>query len=346
MSFPGIRIHRILLLFLALQQKLGESCVRHPQQKHQQDKQQQQQQYVHHYRYLPTLLASSSSGSTSIDFAMSPTSEEARKILRDHLGLSLEQYQQLAALAVLVVDWNSRINLVSRKDCTADVVFGRHILPSLAPCGMKQDGVFPADVSNYQVVDVGTGGGFPGLPLAIAYPDSNFLLVDSVGKKLAAVQDMADKLGLTNVKTHNGRAEVLQAKFDLCVGRSVAAIPTYCFWIQKLLKKDTGKLLYMIGGEIEEKVLKQAELDRDIDALLQCPGASDKRVLVFPQMAVKAIAAASGEKIKVPMPSSSITKRNSSKSKQSKGEWSRCDPSTPKQRGYDNFKRFDSLSKE
>lgn len=307
-----------------------------------------------------------------MEFAMNPTGETARQIIRDQLGLSLEQHQQLAALAVLVVDWNSRINLISRRDCTTDVVFGRHILPSLAPCGMKEtQRVFPLPVdsgnddnkkvTSFQVVDVGTGGGFPGLPLAIAYPQCSFLLVDSVGKKLAAVQDMANQLGLTNVKTHHGRAEVLSSqKFDLCVGRSVAAIPTYCFWIQNLLKKDTGKLVYIIGGEIEEEILQQVESDQPIDDLLQYPGVSDKRVLVFPQAQVRNIAAASGEKIHqgISLGSSTTGKRamragnqsskaNTPKPKSSKGQWTRRDPTTtPKQRGYENFKRFDSLSKE
>jgi len=276
---------------------------------------------------------------------MNPTSDEARQIVRDRLGLSLSQFQQLAALAVLVVDWNDKINLVSRKDCTTDVIFGRHILPSLAACSTKM--IQP----KMQIVDVGTGGGFPGLPLAIAYPECDFLLVDSVGKKLTAVQDMANQLGLKNVQTYHGRAEVLRNqhyKYDLCVGRSVAAIPTYCFWIQNLLKKETGKLIYMIGGDIEEKVLSQTEFDEDIDQLLEFPGVSDKRVLIFPHQAVVSIAAASGEKIRVPDPTTVMRRKSSSaKSKPAKGEWKKRDrttSTTPKSRGYENFQRFDSLN--
>ena len=264
----------------------------------------------------------------------------------------MSQFKQLAALAVLVVDWNDKINLISRKDCTPDVVFGRHILPSLAAC---QTGILQQE--KMQIVDVGTGGGFPGLPLAIAYPNCEFLLVDSVGKKLTAVQDMAAQLGLTNVQTHHGRAELLQSqKYDLCVGRSVAAIPTYCFWIHKLLKKGSGKLLYMIGGDIDERIMRQAEMDKEIDELLQCPGVSDKRVLVFPQAAVASIAAASGEKIRVQDPNA-ITRKNrnnnnnnnnnnKTNSKPVKGEWKKRDRTAPKPRGYENFKRFDSLTPE
>ncbi|CAJ1953435.1 unnamed protein product [Cylindrotheca closterium] len=278
-------------------------------------------------------------GSTSLDFAMDPTGDEAKSIM-NHLSLSSEQHQQLAKLAVLVTDWNTRINLISRKDCSKEVVFGRHIIPSLAPKGMNEEDVIIK--SQQRVVDVGTGGGFPGLPLAIAYPDVDFLLVDSVGKKLVAVEDMADKLGLTNVKIHHGRAEQLMEKFDVCVGRSVAAIPTYCFWINNLLERN-GHLLYMIGGDIDQELLDQAIIDTDIDDLLESSGASDKRILVFPEETVKKIAKASGEKPKVPRKTKPTlgTKRK----KRAKGEWAKkADPTVPKQRGYENFKRYDNLA--
>lgn len=181
-------------------------------------------------------------------------------------------------------------------------------------------------------------------PLAIAYPNVDFLLVDSVGKKLGAVQDMADTLGLTNVKIHHGRAELVQEKFDVCVGRSVAAIPTYCYWIQDLLKKDTGRLLYMIGGDIEQELLDDAIIDTDIDELLDCPNASDKRVLVFSQTSVKKIAAASGEKPRVTNQRRTSSSKSKKKRKPAKGEWTKRDNSEKKQRGYENFKRYDNLN--
>lgn len=181
-------------------------------------------------------------------------------------------------------------------------------------------------------------------PLAIAYPNVDFLLVDSVGKKLGAVQDMADTLGLTNVKIHHGRAELVQEKFDVCVGRSVAAIPTYCYWIQDLLKKDTGRLLYMIGGDIEQELLDDAIIDTDIDKLLDCPNASDKRVLVFSQTSVKKIAAASGEKPRVTNQRRTSSAKGKKKRKPAKGEWTKRDNSEKKQRGYENFKRYDNLN--
>eukprot|EP00980_Cylindrotheca_fusiformis_P001984 scaffold443_cov125-Cylindrotheca_fusiformis.AAC.33 len=296
-----------------------------------------------HGNLQPVLQSTSSTidsenGSTSIDFAMDPLSQKAKDIM-NHLGLSVEQHQQLAKLAILVTDWNTRLNLISRRDCSKEVVFGRHIVPSLAPFGLKEKDFVLED--RQRVVDVGTGGGFPGLPLAIAYPNVDFLLVDSVGKKLGAVQEMADTLGLTNVKVHHGRAELLREKFDVCVGRSVAAIPKYCYWVHHLLEKD-GHLQYIIGGEIDKGLLDQAVIDCDVDELLNCPEVSDKRVLVFRQASVKKIAKASGEKPRVPKagkPSLGKPKR-----KKSKGEWTKRDPTQPKQRGYENFKRYDSLS--
>ena len=302
------------------------------------------------------------SSSSSLNFALSPTSEEAKRIVREKLGLSSEQYQQLAKLAVLVDDWNTKINLISRRDCSKDVVFGRHILPSLAPLAVlssEQDrnsetGMLLELSEGQAVCDVGTGGGFPGLPLAIARPDVDFLLVDSIGKKINAVQDMADTLGLTNVKTYHGRAESVSGDFSWVVGRSVSALPTYCFWIHHLLKKESGKLVYLIGGEIDEDILDEAVLDEDIEDLLDVPDISDKRVLVFPKQAVDLLAEVSGEVLKVPKRGGGQGgggKNNKSRSKKNprkqnnnaKGQWAKRDSSSVKDRGFSNFQRFDSL---
>ena len=290
------------------------------------------------------------SSSSSAEFAMDPDSSEAQQIL-DHLGLSESQRLQLKNLATLVVDWNERINLVSRKDCTVNVVFGRHILPCLAPLAMDEPVILSSfddysDNGCQRVVDVGTGGGFPGLPLAIAYPNVQFVLVDSVGKKLGAVRDMAQQLGLKNVQTHHGRAEDIGRefdKFDVCVGRSVAAIPKYCAWIQNLLKDGDGRLLYIIGGDIEQDLLDKTVFDTDIDRLLDCSGASDKRILVFPQEGVVAIAKDGGEPIRRNQSSKQKPRKGNKKNK-SKGAWAKRDSSLPKQRGYEQFNRFDSNS--
>ena len=279
--------------------------------------------------------------STSVNFAMDPRSEEASQ-LTTKLGLTPHQHKQLIKLADLIVEWNAQINLISRRDCSPSVVFGRHILPSLAMLSMdhKLEG---------RVIDVGTGGGFPGLPLAIALPDVDFLLVDSVGKKLKVVEEIAGALALDNVFTHHGRVEDMvddvlvgrkhRNSYDICVGRSVTSIPRFCFWIKDLLN-DNGKLVYIIGGEVEEEILTKTQADIKIDDLLDQEGASDKRILVFNQAHVKAIAKNSGEVKQFRGAVSSRKGPNPSKAKKTKGAWAKRDNAAPKQRGLENFKRY------
>jgi len=285
-------------------------------------------------------------------FTLDPTSERAKDIIQNHLGLTQNQHNQLTQLAKLVVTWNQKINLVSRKDCTTEVIFGRHILPSLAllsPLLNKKsdDGSIVS-----KVVDVGTGGGFPGLPLAIACPKIDFLLVDSVGKKLKAVDEIVTSLSLKNIETLHERAEYIvddiQGKkkhmnaYDVCVGRSVATIPKFCFWTQDLLRSKDGRLMYIVGGDIDDDILSRTESTFTINELLQQEEEiSDKRILVFPQSQVQTIAATSGEKKSKRNPANSKKiKRN--KSKLSKGGWTKRDNSAPKQRGYENFQRYES----
>jgi 16S rRNA (guanine527-N7)-methyltransferase len=349
----------------------------------------------HNYISHSNLLSGSSSclkvykdmtsSSSSSNFAMDPNSDTARRIIRDTLQLSSEQHQQLTELAILVNDWNSNINLISRKDCSPEVIFGRHILPSLAPLAiLSSNSTSPFHHETLRlmpgqlVCDVGTGGGFPGLPLAIARPDVHFWLVDSVGKKTHVVEDMATQLGLKNVKTIHGRAESLstsssmhEKQFDWVVGRSVAAIPTFAFWIDRLLKSkeksrnsgdgdnnnggDCGHLVYLIGGDIEESILDYVAQDKEIATLLNCPIVSDKRVLIFSQPSVHQLALASGEKLRSPTgsrgsniggrPVNNIGQRQNNVVK-TKGQWKIRDTTVPKQRGYEGFRRFDSAKSE
>ena len=298
-------------------------------------------------------------------FSLDPNSDEAKK-LTSKMGLSDDQHNQLSDLASLVVDWNSRINLVSRKECTQPIVFGRHVLPSVGLCTMPGSPLGPivakdesneaSETEKRRAADIGTGGGFPGLPLAIAYPHVDFLLVDSVGKKLTAVQDMADELGLDNVRTHHGRVEELvddplegkthRHGYDAILGRSVTAMPRFCFWISDLLKKEEGKLLYIIGGDVEDIVVSQVERDVPIDDLLGVAGASDKRVLLLPASAVEDVANNSGETKRVQSGSGKKKKKGNSSKRRgnnaAKGQWRKRDNATPKQRGYDKFDRYES----
>mmetsp|Transcript_553 Transcript_553/g.906 ORF Transcript_553/g.906 Transcript_553/m.906 type:complete len:343 (-) Transcript_553:223-1251(-) len=283
---------------------------------------------------------------TSSFYALDPESSEAKSITSS-LGVTPAQHELLIDLSHLVVEWNDRLNLISRKDCTVNVVFGRHVLPSVAllPLLLKLEGK-----EKKKVVDVGTGGGFPGLPLAILFPSVEFTLVDSVGKKLRAVSDMADELSLTNVQTHHGRAELMvdesaslhYQQYDVCVGRSVAALPKFCFWVQDLLNPDDGKLVYIIGGEVEEVVTLRLEDDVPLDSLIG-DGASDKRALILTASSVKEVAKESGEKKqRVGVPGTKRKSNSKRKNREARGGWVKRDNAEKKQRGYDDFKRFDS----
>ena len=245
----------------------------------------------------PSRDSSSSSSLSSVLLELDPNGPYANFLLSEKLGLSTTQCDQLRRYCDLIVEWNDKINLVSRKDCTVDTVFGRHVVPCLAPVLLDssqqlQDG--------QRVIDVGTGGGFPGIPMAICYPQCQFLLVDSVGKKLLAVQDMVARLQLDNVQTKHSRAEQVTGQFDWCVGRSVASLPKYCSWIQHLLVPTNGKLLYIVGGDVPEAAQAVYErsihdlfTDGDNDKGMILEGSSlisEKKILIFDVPAVQRMA--------------------------------------------------------
>lgn len=153
----------------------------------------------------------------------------------------------------LYLDWNSKINLVSRKD--SDQLMERHILHSLSIAKMIQF------KPNTLVLDVGTGGGFPGIPLAIMFPQVRFHLVDSIGKKIMVVQDITEQLGLKNVTSEQIRAEQVKGSFDFVVSRAVTRLPEFCNWVQhKIRKKGFNDLkngiVYIKGGDVLEEIME------------------------------------------------------------------------------------------
>ncbi|MCB0465864.1 MAG: 16S rRNA (guanine(527)-N(7))-methyltransferase RsmG [Aequorivita sp.] len=167
------------------------------------------------------------------------------------------QKNQFEMLQELYKDWNLKINVVSRKDI--DELYLRHVLHSL---GISKIQPFLPD-SN--ILDVGTGGGFPGIPLAILYPEVQFHLVDSIGKKIKVVEEVVEGLQLKNVKPTNARVESVSGKYDFIVSRAVAQMETFVHWVDgKIAKKSLhdrkNGILYLKGGDLTEelKVYKNA----------------------------------------------------------------------------------------
>ena len=166
--------------------------------------------------------------------------------------LTATQIEQFSKLQELYKDWNLKINVVSRKDI--DELYLRHVLHSLAIAKVVQ--FKPGS----KVLDVGTGGGFPGIPLAILFPETQFHLVDSIGKKIKVVNEVAEGLGLTNVKTTNGRVEEeVKDTYDFIVSRAVAQMETFVRWTKgKIAKKQNHDLkngiLYLKGGDLTEEL--------------------------------------------------------------------------------------------
>ena len=165
--------------------------------------------------------------------------------------LSEEQIQQFEHLEDLYKEWNAQINVISRKDI--DELYVRHVLHSLAIA--KVQGFKPKS----KVLDVGTGGGFPGIPLAILFPETTFYLVDSIGKKIKVVQEVANALGLKNVRAEHGRAEKVKGEFDFIVSRAVTNMDDFVKWVRKkVAKKHNHELpngiLYLKGGDLTKEL--------------------------------------------------------------------------------------------
>lgn len=171
--------------------------------------------------------------------------------ISDYFKLTETQAQQFAALEVLYPEWNSKINLISRKDI--DNLVEHHLLHSLAIAKFIQ---FQPDTT---IMDVGTGGGFPGIPLAILFPECRFTLIDSIGKKIHVAEDIAKQIGLTNVECIQERAEEEKRQFDFVVSRAVMPLPD----LVKLVKKNVhhkhknampNGLIVLKGGNLDSEI--------------------------------------------------------------------------------------------
>lgn len=172
-------------------------------------------------------------------------------ILKYFPNLSKDQINKFSKLEALYQDWNLKINVVSRKDI--DELYLRHVLHSLAIAKVItfKDGS--------KILDVGTGGGFPGIPLAILFPECDFHLVDSIAKKLKVVKEVVSGLGLENVKTTHARVEDIKDTYDFIVSRAVAAMPTFVHWIKGKIAKEQehtikNGILYLKGGDLTEEL--------------------------------------------------------------------------------------------
>lgn len=172
-------------------------------------------------------------------------------ILKYFPGLTPEQKERFEQLQPLYTEWNSKINVISRKDI--DSLYERHVLHSLAIAR------FIRFTPGSKILDVGTGGGFPGIPLAIFFPNVEFHLVDSIGKKIMVVNAVAENLGLKNVTTEQMRAEQLKSKYDFVVSRAVTQLPEFVSWIRKniSLKQQNAipnGVIYLKGGNLEGEI--------------------------------------------------------------------------------------------
>jgi 16S rRNA (guanine527-N7)-methyltransferase len=164
--------------------------------------------------------------------------------------LSEQQLKQFGQLQDLYQNWNAQINVISRKDIEA--LHEKHVLHSLGIAKVM------AFAPGTKVLDVGTGGGFPGIPLAILFPECEFTLVDSIGKKIKVVNEVSAAIGLTNVKAYHSRVEDIKDKFHFIVSRAVTEFPVFYKWVRtKVLSEQFNPLpngiLYLKGGDLEEE---------------------------------------------------------------------------------------------
>lgn len=172
-------------------------------------------------------------------------------ILKYFPNLTEQQIKQFEALQPLYLEWNEKINVISRKD--TESLYEKHVLHSLGIAKVMEF------APGTKVLDIGTGGGFPGIPLAILFPEVQFTLIDSIGKKITVVNAVAEGLGLNNVTAVHGRAEKLKEKFHFVVSRAVTQMPVFLRWLKGKFEKEQfnpkhNGVLYLKGGDLAEEL--------------------------------------------------------------------------------------------
>ncbi len=206
----------------------------------------------------------------------------SHQVIFDHFPeLNDVQRKQIATLKPLYEAWNAQINVISRKDM--DQFYVRHVLHSLAIAKVIQF------KPNTRILDVGTGGGFPGIPLAILFPGSAFHLVDSIGKKIKVVDDVADQLALKNVTAAKDRVEVLPGQYHFIVNRAVASMPKLLDWVKGKISKEQfntmpNGVISLKGGDLKEELsaIKGVETF-DIASYFDDPFFETKKVVYIPR---------------------------------------------------------------
>lgn len=195
--------------------------------------------------------------------------------------LTERQKEQFAALLPLYEDWNAKINVISRKDM--EHFYEHHVLHSLAIAKVIQ--FKPMS----EVLDVGTGGGFPGVPLAIMFPQVRFMLVDSIGKKIKVVNSVIDSLGLQNAKAQQIRVEQLEGEYDFIVSRAVTTLPEFVSWVKKKVSKTQyhkmrNGILYLKGGDLADELFPFRQKVRmwEINSFFEEEYFQTKKVIYLP----------------------------------------------------------------
>jgi 16S rRNA (guanine527-N7)-methyltransferase len=213
-------------------------------------------------------------------------SEQGMQLLEKYFSdFTAEQEKQFAMLGELYRDWNEKINVISRKDI--DSLYEKHILHSLAIAAIFDF----SQAEGLRILDVGTGGGFPGVPLAIMFPNASFTLVDSIGKKLKVVNAVSEGIGLKNLNTRHTRMEEIRGEtFDFVVSRAVAPIKDLWNWSKHLIGKERklaefkNGMIFLKGGDLSAEISESRLRPHiwDISTIYEEPWFQEKYILYVP----------------------------------------------------------------